>query len=89
MPRSAHGPPTRGRRGRIGRPERSGPQVRRLVLAGDGPAPGYRHGAAGRPACPVLILDEPVNGLDLDGIQWIRALLTELARERAVSCPRT
>ena len=28
---------------------------------------------------PVLILDEPVNGLDLDGIQWIRGLLTELA----------
>lgn len=29
----------------------------------------------------VLILDEPVNGLDLDGIQWIRALLTDLAAE--------
>lgn len=29
----------------------------------------------------VLILDEPVNGLDLDGIQWIRALLTRLASE--------
>jgi len=29
----------------------------------------------------VLILDEPVNGLDLDGIQWIRALLTDLADE--------
>jgi ABC-2 type transport system ATP-binding protein len=29
----------------------------------------------------VVILDEPVNGLDLDGIQWIRALLTELADE--------
>ncbi|CAN5230950.1 ABC transporter ATP-binding protein [soil metagenome] len=29
----------------------------------------------------VLILDEPVNGLDLDGIQWIRALLVELAAE--------
>lgn len=29
----------------------------------------------------VLILDEPVNGLDLDGIQWIRALLSELAAE--------
>jgi ABC-2 type transport system ATP-binding protein len=29
----------------------------------------------------VLILDEPVNGLDLDGIRWIRALLTELAQE--------
>jgi ABC-2 type transport system ATP-binding protein len=29
----------------------------------------------------VLLLDEPVNGLDLDGIQWIRSLLTELAAE--------
>ena len=29
----------------------------------------------------VLILDEPVNGLDLDGIQWIRSLLTGLADE--------
>lgn len=29
----------------------------------------------------VLILDEPVNGLDLDGIQWIRALLAQLASE--------
>jgi ABC-2 type transport system ATP-binding protein len=29
----------------------------------------------------VLILDEPVNGLDLDGIQWIRALLGELAAQ--------
>ncbi len=29
----------------------------------------------------VLILDEPVNGLDLDGIQWIRALLAELAAQ--------
>ena len=28
-----------------------------------------------------LILDEPVNGLDLDGIRWIRALLTQLADE--------
>ena len=29
----------------------------------------------------VLILDEPVNGLDLDGIEWIRALLGQLAQE--------
>ncbi|MGN8244921.1 ATP-binding cassette domain-containing protein [Cellulomonas soli] len=29
----------------------------------------------------VLILDEPVNGLDLDGIQWIRTLLSELAAQ--------
>jgi ABC-2 type transport system ATP-binding protein len=29
----------------------------------------------------VLLLDEPVNGLDLDGIQWIRELLSDLAGE--------
>lgn len=28
-----------------------------------------------------LILDEPVNGLDLDGIRWIRGLLRRLAAE--------
>lgn len=28
-----------------------------------------------------IILDEPVNGLDPDGILWIRALLRDLARE--------
>jgi ABC-2 type transport system ATP-binding protein len=28
-----------------------------------------------------LVLDEPVNGLDLDGIRWIRALLKGLAAE--------
>jgi ABC-2 type transport system ATP-binding protein len=29
----------------------------------------------------VLLLDEPVNGLDPDGIRWIRTLLRSLARE--------
>jgi ABC-2 type transport system ATP-binding protein len=34
---------------------------------------------------PVLLLDEPVNGLDPDGIGWIRGLLRSLAAEgRAV-----
>jgi ABC-2 type transport system ATP-binding protein len=34
---------------------------------------------------PVLLLDEPVNGLDPDGIVWIRGLLRSLAAEgRAV-----
>jgi ABC-2 type transport system ATP-binding protein len=34
---------------------------------------------------PVLMFDEPVNGLDLEGIQWIRGLLRSLAAEgRAV-----
>ncbi len=30
---------------------------------------------------PVLILDEPVNGLDPDGIVWVRNLMTHLAGE--------
>ncbi len=30
---------------------------------------------------PVLILDEPVNGLDPDGIRWLRQLLRDLADE--------
>ena len=34
---------------------------------------------------PVLLFDEPVNGLDLEGIVWIRGLLRSLAAEgRAV-----
>jgi ABC-2 type transport system ATP-binding protein len=30
---------------------------------------------------PVLVLDEPVNGLDPQGIRWLRTLLRELAAE--------
>jgi ABC-2 type transport system ATP-binding protein len=30
---------------------------------------------------PVLMLDEPVNGLDPEGVHWIRELLKELAAE--------
>ena len=30
---------------------------------------------------PILMLDEPVNGLDPEGMYWIRALLKELAAE--------
>ena len=34
---------------------------------------------------PILLFDEPINGLDPDGIRWIRAFLRELAAEgRAV-----
>jgi len=30
---------------------------------------------------PVLMFDEPVNGLDPEGVRWIRTVLTSLARE--------
>ncbi|GAB2592938.1 hypothetical protein Aab01nite_36910 [Paractinoplanes abujensis] len=30
---------------------------------------------------PVVILDEPVNGLDPDGVRWIRGLMRDLAAE--------
>jgi ABC-2 type transport system ATP-binding protein len=33
---------------------------------------------------PILLLDEPVNGLDPDGIRWIRGLLRSLASEGRV-----
>jgi ABC-2 type transport system ATP-binding protein len=30
---------------------------------------------------PVLVLDEPLNGLDPEGIRWLRTLMRDLARE--------
>jgi ABC-2 type transport system ATP-binding protein len=30
---------------------------------------------------PVLVFDEPVNGLDLDGVRWVRRLVRDLAAE--------
>jgi hypothetical protein len=37
----------------------------------------------------VVILDEPTNGLDLDGIRWIRDLLRGLAEEGRTVLERT
>ena len=53
---------------------------------------GQRLGIAtallGDPA--TVVLDEPVNGLDVEGIRWIRALLQDLAaRVRRSSSHRT
>src|SRR5262249_13626763 len=50
---------------------------------GGGFAPGRRRGrgtAGAMPAAPpVLLFDEPVNGLDPEGIHWIRGFFRELA----------
>ena len=35
---------------------------------------------------PVVMLDEPFNGLDPEGIFWIRGYLKELAAGRAARC---
>ena len=34
---------------------------------------------------PVLMFDEPVNGLDPEGVRWIRAFFRELAARAAPS----
>jgi ABC-2 type transport system ATP-binding protein len=46
---------------------------------GMGQRPGIASARLGDPG--VVILDEPTNGLDPEGIRWIRALLKDLARE--------
>ena len=39
---------------------------------------------------PVLLFDEPVNGLDPEGIRWVRTLMRSLAAKAArCSCPAT
>ena len=46
--------------------------------------PGCGSGSGSRPRCsadpPVIVLDEPANGLDPEGIVWMRALLRALRR---------
>ena len=77
-------PAPEGRRGaRARRPGVRGSAARGSVLVGDEPATRHRHALLGDPG--VLMFDEPVNGLDTDGIRWVRQLLRTLASEgRAV-----
>jgi ABC-2 type transport system ATP-binding protein len=75
-----------------GIPDRRASEVLELVglgQAGRRKVRGYSLGMRQRLALagallgdpPVLILDEPANGLDPEGIAWLRAFLRELARE--------
>ncbi|MGR4880422.1 ABC transporter ATP-binding protein [Streptomyces sp. LARHCF249] len=60
-----------------------------LTKAARRPAGTYSLGMSGRLGVagallgdpPVLVLDEPVNGLDPDGVRWIRRLVRERAAE--------
>ena len=78
-PRSDPAPPRR----RPARRRRPGRRGRPRALAGSHWA--WASGWASPPRCSgirsTVMLDEPVNGLDPDGIQWIRTLLKELAAE--------
>ena len=60
--------------------QRGRAQARRPVLARHGPAARHRRRRCS--AIPdTVMLDEPVNGLDPEGIQWVRNLLKGLAAE--------
>jgi ABC-2 type transport system ATP-binding protein len=64
--------------GEVGLSEVAGQRVGGFSL-GMGQRLGIAAALLGDPA--VLVLDEPVNGLDPDGIRWIRGLLRGLAAE--------
>ena len=65
---------------RSGSARRRQPQGRRLLPRH---APAARPGHARCSATPrVLVLDEPANGLDPEGIQWLRGFLRHLAHDQ-------
>lgn len=63
---------------RVGLAEAAGHRVKSFSL-GMAQRLGIATALLGDPG--VLVLDEPINGLDTDGIRWVRDLLRELAAE--------
>jgi hypothetical protein len=81
--RERHPALARGRGAGPGRPGRGRAPPGREVLTRHGRRLGLAAALIGDPG--VLVLDEPVNGLDPEGIHWLRSLLKSLAAEgRAV-----
>ena len=78
-PRPTTSPSGGGRGARPGRPDRGGQEAVEGLL----PRHSQRLGIAGAPLGDpqVLIFDQPVNGLDPEGIRWIRNLMQALAAE--------
>ena len=64
---------------RPGRPARAAHAAGRRLLAGHGQRLGIAAALLGDPR--VVLLDEPVNGLDPEGVLWIRNLMKRLAAE--------
>ena len=75
----AEAPRRTGRRDpRAGRAHRRRPAPGRQVLARDAPAPPAGHARCSATR-EILILDEPANGLDPQGIQWLRTFIRHQA----------